>query len=170
MLGRMPLSRDPLSEWFDPAAVQLLRRAYQHPGQWAGTYLSPPSPRARAAAITLGIWNLAERDRWGEVRWVRAFKRAVYHQHRLYGYSGDFRPGQPRASDHAGTSLEWQTGQRVLKAGWPSRKWAIRVRIHPAGRAAYVAAVKNIPVKDRWVIGGEPTELQSTIADRDWEP
>jgi hypothetical protein len=167
----MPLSRDPLSRWFDPAAVRLLERAYRNPGQWTGTYLSPPSVRARAAAGFLGIWDLAGRDKWGEVRWVRAYKRAVFYQHRLYGYSGDFRPGQPRASDHAGTSLEWQTGQRVLKAGWPSRKWAIRVRVHPAGTAATRAAEDKVPASKRWTdpVTGAPTELQSTIADRDWE-
>ena len=167
----MPLRRDPLSEWFDDPAARLVQRAYASRGQWTGTYLSPPSPRARAAAVILGIWDLGERDKWGEVRWVRAFKRAVYYQHRLYGYSGDFRPGQPRASDHAGTSLEWQTGQRVLKPGWPSRKWAIRVRVHPGGTAALIAAEDKIPSSRRWIgPGGAPTDLQSTIADRDWEP
>ena len=164
------ISRDPLSVWFDPAAVRLMERAYQHPGQWTGTYLSPPSPRARAAAAFLGIWDLNERDRWGEVRWVRAFKRAVYHQHRLYGYSADFRPGRPRASDHAGTSLEWQTGQRILKPGWPSRKWAIRIRIHPAGTAATAAANRKIPDSGRWMSpSGQLTDLQST-AGRDKDP
>jgi hypothetical protein len=166
----MPLSRDPLSVWFDPAAARLLARAYSNRSQWTGVYLAPPTPLQRAHASRIGIYDLGERDKWGEVRWVRAFKRSVYHNHRMYGYAGDFRPGEQRISDQAGTSLEWQTGQRVLKAGWPSRRWAIRVRIHPAGPAALAAAERKVPASKRWTDDrGQATELQSTIADRDWE-
>jgi hypothetical protein len=166
----MSLKRDPLSEWFDAAARRLLERAYRHRGEWTGIYLAQPGLRQHAAAARIGIWDLRERDRWGEVRWVRAFKRAVFWHHRMYGYSDEFRPGRPRASDHAGTSLEWQTGQLVMKSGWPGRRWAIRVRIHPAGAEAGHAAAEKIPASRRWVIAGQPTARQSTIADRDWEP
>jgi hypothetical protein len=165
----MPLRRDPLSEWFDPPARRLLERAYASKGEWTGIYLAPPSPLQRAHAARLGFWDLGEKDKWGEVRWVRAFKRSVYWNHARFGYAGDFRPGEPRMSDHAGTSLEWETGQRVRKSGWPSRRWAIRVRIHPAGAAALAAAERKIPPSKRWVDRGQPTALQSTIADRDWE-
>jgi hypothetical protein len=166
----MPLSRDPLSVWFDRPASRLLERAYASRGQWTGIYLAPPTPLQRASAARIGIWDLGERDKWGEVRWVRAFKRSVYHSHRLYGYAGDFRPGEQRTTDRAGTSLEWETGQRVLKSGWPSRRWAIRIRIHPAGAAALAAADRKVPAQKRWIgPGGQPTHLQSTPADRDWE-
>jgi hypothetical protein len=165
----MPLSRDPLSVWFDPAAARLLERAYAARGQWTGVYLAPPSPLQRAHAMRIGFPDLYERDRWGEVRWVRAFKRSTFWNHKRFGYAGDFRPGDPRVSDRAGTALEWQTGQRVLKAGWPARRWAVRVRVHPAGAAALAAADK-VPASKRWVDDrGEATDLQSTIADRDWE-
>lgn len=168
--GGMPLSRDPVSVWFDPAAVRLLVRAYAGRGQWTGVYLAPPSPLQRAHAARIGVWDLAEKDKWGEVRWVRAFKRSVYWNHRMYGYAGDFRPGEQRISDRAGTSLEWQTGQRVLKAGWPARRWAIRIQVHPGGQAAETAADAKVPAARRWIgPGGQPTALQSTIADRDWE-
>ena len=160
--------RDPLSEWFDAAAQRLLARAYANRGQWTGIYLAPPTVRHQVAAAAIGFWDLRERDRWGEVRWVRAFKRSVFWNHKTYGYAADFRPGAARAADHAGTSLEWQTGQRVMKAGWPSRRWAIRVRVHPGGTAAHRAA-DAIPARKRWVDeSGRATDLQSTAADHDW--
>lgn len=162
-------NRDPLSEWFDAAARRLLERAYAHRGQWTGIYLAPPSIAHQISAAALGFLDLWERDRWGEIRWVRAFKRSVFWNHKTYGYSSDFRAGQPRAADHAGTSLEWQTGQRVYKAGWPSRRWAIRVRVHPGGTAAHQAAAA-IPASRRWVDpAGRATSRQSTAADHDWE-
>lgn len=167
----VPLRRDPLSEWFDRSAVAYLRRAYDHYGEWTGLYLPQPSVDQRAAAALIGIWSLGERDKWGEVRWVRAFKRSVYWHHKRYGYSGDFRPGQARASDQPGTALEWQTGQLVYKAGWPQRRWAIRIRVLPGGAAAAAAVADTVPASKRWIgPAGRATALQSTPADRDWEP
>lgn len=164
----MPRRRDPLSEWFDSAAARLVARAYANRGQWTGVYLSQPSVRQRAAAAMIGEWDLFERDRWGEVRWVRAYKRSVFWNHKQYGYAGEFRLGQPRASDHSGTSLEWQTGQLVMKSGWPSRRWAIRVCVHPGGWAATEAA-RSIPASKRWVdASGHATDLRSTAADDNW--
>lgn len=160
--------RDPLSTWFDSAAARLVARAYASRGEWTGIYLSQPSIRQRAAAASIGEFDLGGRDRWGEIRWVRAFKRSVFWNHKQYGYAGEFRLGQPRASDHPGTSLEWQTGQLVMKSGWPSRRWAIRVRIHPAGWAAHEAA-QAIPASKRWVdSSGRATSRRSDASDDNW--
>jgi hypothetical protein len=160
--------RDPVSRWFDAAAARLLQRAYDDPGHWVAQYLAPPSQAARAELATIGI-DPFERDRWGEVRWVRAFKRSVYWNLRTYGYATAFRPGAPRTSPKGGRALEWQTGRRVTKPGWPAARWAIRVRLHPAGAAAHRAAL-SIPAGRRWInpATGEPTARQSTTLDRDW--
>jgi hypothetical protein len=160
---RTMLTRDPLSEWFDAAALRLLQRAYTAKGQWTGVYLAPPTVPQRARAAAYGFPDLTVgRDRWGEVRWVRAFKRSAYWNLARFGYSDTLRPGQYRASEFAAVAMQWETGQRVLKTGWPSRRWAVRVRIHQHGDPA------KVPESRRWVIGDRPTDLQSTIADRDW--
>ena len=166
----MPATRDPLSEWFDAAAIRFLRRAYEHPGEWTGVYLAPPTVAQRArAAAELGYADLTRGpDRWGEVRWVRAFKRSVFWHMKKFGYSDGLRPGRFRASDWPALSVQWETGARVIKRGWPARRWAVRIRIHPTGRAAHQAAGK-IPAGQRWVVNGVPTGRQSTVADRDWE-
>jgi hypothetical protein len=156
--------RDPVSVWFDAAARQYLERAYQHQGEWSGQYLAPPSPRAVARLALMGI-NPYGRDRWGEVRWVRAYKRAVYYQLKHHGTRTGMNYAEDRTSPWPARSLEWQTGARILKAGWPSRRWAIRIRIHPTGAAASKAA-RAIPEQERWIVGGRVTNLQSTPADR----
>lgn len=155
--------RDPLSEWFDTPARRLIRRAYANRGQWVGVYLAPPTITQRAYAARLGIYDLYERDRWGEQRWVRAYKRSVYWQLKKHGYSDAFRPGEYRASPWPAVALEWQTGRRVTRANWPGRRWAIRVRLHDGGSAASRAA-RAKPAAERWVGTGR----QSTIDDHDW--
>ncbi len=160
------VQRDPVSAWFDPAARRLLERAYAAQGEWAGQYLAPPSPRALAHLALIGV-NPYGRDRWGEVRWVRAYKRAVYYQLKLYGTRDGMNYAQQRVSKWPARSLEWQTGARVLRAGWPQRRWAIRIRIHPTGAAATRAA-RSIPASRRWMVNGRPTARQSTPADRDY--
>jgi len=157
----MVATRDPLSEWFDPAARRLIERAYAHRETWCGVYLAPPTLTQRAYAARLGIYDLGERDRWGEQRWVRAYKRAVYYQLKKHGFADGFRPDVFRASPWPGVALEWETGKRVLKAGWPTRRWAIRVRLHKGGGAARRAAERK---GDTWVGTGR----QSTIEDHDW--
>lgn len=160
----MPATRDPLSTWFDAAAVRFLERAYRNKGEWTGVYLAPPRLDQRARAAALGFYDLtAGRDRWGEVRWVRAFKRSVYWHLKKYGYYEGLRLGQPRGSEWAAVSVQWETGTRVLKRGWPSRRWAIRIKVHPGGSAASSAAAR-LPEADQWV----GTARQSTVRDRDW--
>jgi hypothetical protein len=158
------LTRDPLSEWFDPAARRLIRRAYARRGEWVGVYLAPPSTLERAYAARLGVFDLYERDRWGEQRWVRAYKRAVYWNLTKHGFSDSFRPREERSSPWPGVSLEWETGKRIARANWPGRRWAIRVRLHDSGAAAR-AAVDRLPASERWA----DTPQRSTIDDREWE-
>jgi hypothetical protein len=160
----MPAERDPLSVQFDAAAVAFLRRGYANRGGWTGTYLGPPSPMWRAWAAAAGI-DLMARDRWGEVRWVRAFKRACFWNLKHYGYAGELRPGQDRAAPHAAVSMEWQTGQRVMRPGWPARRWAIRITIHPRS-GAWAAVQARPPARQFTSAAGET--LRSTVDDRDW--
>jgi hypothetical protein len=173
--------RDPLSVWFDPAARRLLERAYRSKGEWTGVYLAPPSIAQRARAAVEGEAGdlTRERDRWGEVRWVRAFKRATFWQLNHYGSRNGLRGlgGEPNAVGTAKTGgggwaapvrLEWDTGQRVRLAGWPTRRWAIRVRIHGGGAATSRAGLAR-PERERWIgDDGRPTSRQSTIADQPW--
>lgn len=163
----MPAQRDPVSTWFDAAAVRLLRRAYERPGEWVGVYLAPPSQAqaGRLRALHPDYQPMA-RDRWGEYRWVRAYKRSVFWNLKKFGYHDELRPGDYRLSDWPAKSLEWETGKRVIKQGWPQRRWAIRIRLHPTGYAASKAAREKVPVRKRWIVNGVPTERQSTPADR----
>jgi hypothetical protein len=159
----MPATRDPLSEWFDPAARRLLERAYANRGQWTGVYLAPPTPLQRAHAARMGFYDLYERDRWGEQRWVRAFKRSVYYQLKKHGWHDAPRWNEVRASGWPAVSLQWETGRRVLRSGGPSRRWAIRVKVDQGGSAAARAA-RAKPEREQWA----GTSRQSTVADRDW--
>jgi hypothetical protein len=156
-------TRDPLSEWFDVAARRLIRRAYANRGVWTGVYLAPPTPLQRAHAARLGIYNLYERDRWGEQRWVRAYKRAVYYQLKKHGWADVPRWDETRISAWPAVALEWQTGQRVIRSNWPARRWAIRVRLHDGGSAAATAA-RAKPAGEQWV----GTSRQSGPDDHDW--
>ena len=165
--------RDPLSEWFDGKSRELLRRAYARREQWTGSYLAPPTPEQRARASLMGIYNLYERDRWGEVRWVRAYKRSVYYQMKRHGSADAFRPGhtrmelnpatgKERPAKWPGAALEWETVGRASRPGWLGRGWEIRVSVHSRGTASYRAAVAS---STYWPGSG----LQSTADDHDWE-
>lgn len=156
----MPARRDPISEWFDRAARRLIRRAYARRGEWVGVYLPPPTPLERAYAAREGVYSLYERDRWGEVRWVRAYKRAVYYQLRKHGFADGPHWDRELVADWPPVSLEWQTGRRVMRSGWPARRWAIRVRLHNYGQAAAAAT----PRGEQWI----GTDRQYSIDDQDW--
>ena len=157
----MPLSRDPVSVQFDQAAADLLRRAYARPGQWVGTYLAVPGPGWIAWAGSRGI-NLFGRDRWGEIRWVRAFKRSVYYVHRHYYRAGHLELGKPRVSLERTKVVIWQTGRLT------ARGWAIRVRVDRGGAVAQ-RAVARLPERRRYIDDdGNATDMASTAADRDW--
>jgi len=164
-------TRDPLSEWFDGAAAGWVARAYRKPGQWEITYLAPPSQARRLqAAVELGIGDLDEIDRWGEPRWTRAFKRAVFHQNKLYGYAGEFRPGDPRLSDSAATAIKWETRGLVRKQGWPTRRRELAIMIVPGGDAAAAAAGSARPAARYTSPAGERLRSKPAPPDRPWEP
>lgn len=166
-----PYTRDPLSEWFDSAAAGWLARAYRRPGHWEITYLAPPSRARRLeAAVTLSITDLDQRDRWGERRWTRAFKRCVYWQHKTYGYGGSFRPGEMRLAPTAGTALKWETRGLVQKSGWPTRRLELAIMIVPGGDEA-AAAVQSTrqPAKRFTSTAGEKFRSKPAPPDRAWE-
>lgn len=166
-----PYTRDPLSEWFDSAAAGWVARAYRNYGRWEITYLAPPSAARRLeAAVELGIGNLDERDRWGLPRWTRAFKRAVYRQHKLYGYGDAFRPGDPRLSGSAATALRWETRGLIQKAGWPQRRRELAIMITAGGDAAAAAAQAVRPARRYTVPAGEGFRSKPAPPDRPWEP
>jgi hypothetical protein len=130
--------RDPVSVAMDPAARRFLAQARARRGSWAYTWLAPPSGRWYAWAAHRGIALMAT-DRWGERRWVRGFKRAVYHHAR-----------------HAGEPVQWET----ISTGWKGTR--IRIRILTSGQLARAAA------RRRGSYTADPS-LRSTEADHDWE-
>lgn len=155
--------RDPVSVQFDAAARRLLERAYASPGAWTGTYLAQPSASWRAWAGFHGI-DLTGRDPWGEVRWVRGFKRSCYWNLAWHGYAGGLQ-GARRIGKSDGAALVWDTGNLVMKAGWPSRRYAIRVRIMPGGQAAEAHVRSSVGVANRYT---EDESARSTMDKRDW--
>src|SRR5271170_335234 len=112
----MTYQRDPLSVRFDGKAVALVRRAYRVKGSWAGDFLPPPGPRARAWLLWQGI-DPYERDRWGELRYIRAYKRSVFwllqHHGGVAGLRDTPNTGSFSGGWHARVGGEWQTGVRV---------------------------------------------------------
>jgi hypothetical protein len=162
----MPWQRDPVSTWFDGPARRLIARAYLVKGEWAGVYVAPPGPAQWAQLGLLGI-NPFEKDRWGEVRWIRGFKRAVFHELNWYGGVTELRPvpntGAGTHGWHAPVRGQWETGALVRKAGWPTRRRAVRFRIHSGGARTSEIGKQ---ARDRWVDDdGHPTFRQSVAAD-----
>lgn len=155
-MGGMAWQRDPVSVWFDAPARRLVERAYAVKGQWAGVYLGPPGPAQLAELAALGIspWG---RDRWGEVRWVRGFKRAVFWQLNHYGTVRELAAEPNLAANAAGAGWvapvrgQWETGALVRKAGWPTRRRAVRFRIHAGGAATSRIGKEETPARERWI-------------------
>lgn len=170
----MPYTRDPLAERFDRPARELIEAAYEVRGDWAGYLLPPPGPRARAWMAARGIEPYS-RDRWGELRFIRAFKRSVYWQVKyyggLYGLRGSRNTASGGARSHWGAPVrvQWQTGRQVLEPGQLLGAWAVRIRIHDQGAATEAA---GYAAPDRWIDdAGHPTFRQSRpdLGDRPWE-
>ena len=165
----MAYQRDPLSRRFDARAVTLIGRAYAVKGSWAGTYVPPPGPRAMAWMRSQGI-SPYERDRWGEIRFLRAFKRAVFWQLNNYGgvtgLRGELNTGAGSGGWHAPVRGEWQTGVRNADG-----LWAVRFRIHAGGsRTSRIGLERAMREGDNWIdASGHPTFRQSLPDDRDWE-
>jgi hypothetical protein len=171
----MPYTRDPLAVRFDLPARRLITAAYDGLGDWAGWVLPPPGPNARAWMRSQGIAPY-ERDRWGELRYVRAFKRSVYWQVKwyggLYGLRGDRNTASGGAGSHWGAPVRvaWQTGRQLEPApGQALGAWAVRIKIVPPGGATEAIGRAS---RERWIDdAGHPTFRQSNPAygDRPWE-
>lgn len=152
----MRYTRDPISEWWDGPAVALLRRAYEQPGKWTGVYQPAPSQGNRLLARAAGV-QLGKRDKWGENRWTRSFKRAIYWNFKqdMMGVPDDQRP-----------ALEYRHGPMVKLTGQARKRQLVEVRVMAGGPAVEEAYAKL--ARRRKAFTREPA-LQSTIADRDWE-
>jgi hypothetical protein len=160
---------------FDGPARRLITRAYADKGEWTGTYIPPPGPKARAwmAAQAPPIVPY-ERDRWGELRFIRSFKRAVFWNVKWYGGLDGLRGERNSASggieSHWGAPVrvQWETG-RMVGNGDRLGAFAVRIRIHARGEKTE-AAGRAAP--DRWIDdAGHVTFRQSNPAtgDRPWE-
>jgi hypothetical protein len=156
--------RDPVSVQFDPAARRFLARAYANDGAWTGTYLARPDPSWRAWGLFHGF-DLESRDQWGEVRWVRGFKRACYWNLANYGYTGGLQGDRRISKDARARALVWETGQLVLKSGWPGRRYAIRIKVVPGGQAAAAHVENHVPRAKRYT---ENAAARSDFESRDY--
>lgn len=168
-------TRDPLSVRFDSQARKLVERAYAAGmGTWAGAYVPPPGPRARLWMASEGI-DPYERDRWGEIRYLRAYKRAAFHLVNYHGGVKGLREeknlGAGTHGWHAPVRGEWQTGLRNAEG-----LWAVRMRLWPAGEGDGKSETSRrgrrlgTVLGNRWIDDdGRPTFRQSTIDDHDWE-
>ena len=151
----------------------MIARAYAVRGSWAGDFLAPPGPRARAWARAQGI-DLMERDRWGELRYIRAFKRSVFWQLNKYGgvagLRGQVNTGAFSGGWRAPVRGQWETGVRVERPEWQTFRWAVRFRIHPGGSAtSRIGLARAARLGDNWMdADGHPTFRQSTPEDRDY--
>jgi hypothetical protein len=168
--------RDPLSLRFDGRALDLVTRAYRVKGEWAGDYVPQPGPRARAWMLAHGIYRPYERDRWGEVRWLRAYKRSVFHLVNWYGGTESLRgqrnTGAGSGGWHAPVRVEWETGVRVERPEWVLARWAVRIRIHPAGRkTSEIGLARAEREGNNWIDPAtmRPNFRQSLPDDRPWE-
>lgn len=170
----MPYTRDPLSARFDAPARRLIAAAYDDFGEWTGYLLPPPGPKARAWMAARGI-SPYERDRWGELRFVRAFKRSVFWNVKWYGGTDGLRSSRNTASGGyksnwgAPVRVAWQTGRQVIPEGQLLGSWAVRIKIvPPGGRTQEIGRAE----RRRWITDdGRPTVWQSNVeyGDRPWE-
>jgi len=171
-------SRDPLAVRFDPIARRLINAAYEDYGMWAGFLLPPPGLRARAWMAAHGIQPY-QRDRWGELRYVRAFKRSVYWQVKWYGGLYEMRGARNTASGGAASHwgapvrVQWETGRLVDVPGQFLASQAVRIRLWPDTETTRrTGRARAIRLDENWIDeDGTPNERQSSpqYGDRPWE-
>jgi hypothetical protein len=161
--------RDPLSVVFDGKAARLIRQAYAVKGAWAPDFLPPPGPRARLWMASQGI-DPYERDRWGELRYIRSYKRSVFwilqHYGGVSGLRAEPNTGSFSGGWHSPVRGQWETGIRNAEG-----LWAVRFRIHAGGsKTSRIGKERAIRLNENWVDrNGHPTFRQSQPDDRDWE-
>ena len=168
----MPARRDPVSELFDAGAARLLRRAYARPGRWAGTRIAAPTMRHTRWAAAQGI-ELSGPDNapGGQARnrWMRAFIRAVYYQHKWHYREGQGL-GERRTAPNQSRALRYEVGLvrldrvdgRVVNRGR-----AVRIIVLAGGQAAQDAA-EAMPASRKIYENGAPGARWSDPARRDW--
>jgi hypothetical protein len=159
----------------DAGAARLLARAYRRPGVWAGTRLAGPAPEHVRWARAQGI-DLYGRDPaaggLARSRWMRAFIRSLYWQHKwLYREGEGLRPGDRRAAAADGKALQVEVGlmrlDRAAGGKILNRGRAVRIRVLEGGRAAQDAA-KGLPAGRKIFDGGQPGPRWSDPEGRDW--
>jgi hypothetical protein len=178
MQNRCVYTRDPLAARLDPIARRFISYAYEEYGAWAGWLLPPPGPRARTWMTAHGI-SPYERDRWGELRYVRAFKRSVYWTVKWYGGTYELR-GSPNTASGGAQSVwgapvrvQWETGRLVEVPGQFLPAQACRIRLWPATeQTRRTGHERALRLDENWIDeDGVPNERQShpDRGDRPWE-
>lgn len=169
----MPAKRDPVSEWFDAGARDLLARAYAHPGAWAATRLANPEPRhlARAAAMGIGLLGKDDVPAGGlnaRTRWARGFVRALYYQHKWFSDGETGFRDQKRTEPRHSSALEVEVGRAVRKLGVIPAGRAVRIRVQAGGRAANRAARAEPRSKRIYTDDRKAGARWADPARRDW--
>lgn len=154
---------DPASLMLEGGARRLLARAYAQPGKEQMTRLADPNLRTRQRLSALGIDPDGPDDASvqggrgldARSRWMRAFIRALYREHRTSG------------GRHTG-SLRIEVGRRVPATGVILAGRAVRITYDKGGRTA-LRAVQRKPDRSRiYDDRGEPAARWSDPALRDW--
>lgn len=167
------MTRDPLSEWFDAGARQLLSRAYAHPGEWVTTRLAGPTAehRSRARAMLPPI-DLDEPDpvpgAKAKTRWGRAFLRALYYQHRWWSAPGGGWRTTKRTTLRKSGALLVEFGPRQRALGVIPAGMRVAVQLAPGG-AEKARAVAALPHSQRWNVASHPGPASSDLEDREWQ-
>ena len=173
----MVARRDPVSELFDGPARRLLSRAYAQRGTWVSTRVADPGPRHVAWAASLGI-NVLGRDnastRSGQrqdmrTRWVRAYVRALYYQHKWFSpTSGTVMRSSRRTVAAPHGALAVRVGRRLNVLGVLPAGRQVEVMIQTGGQTA-VRAVKRLDESERiWTDAGQAGGRFAEISGRDW--
>lgn len=162
---------------FDIPARRLLERAYGQRGVWVSTRVADPGPRHVAWAARLGI-NVLGRDnastRSGRhqdmrTRWVRAYVRALYYQHKWFSpTSGTVLRAQRRTVAAPHGALEVRVGRRLNVLGVLPAGRQVEVRIRAGGETARRAVYKMDESERIWTGAGEAGGRFAEISGRDW--
>ena len=105
-------------------------------------------------------------------RWMRAFIRSAYYQHKWFYREGEgLRLGDRRTSAGQSKALQYEVGLVRLDRGPGgqilNRGRAVRIRIMAGGAAAQKAA-EAMPRSRKIFIDGEPGPRWSDPRERDW--